>query len=319
MPNKAGKTCSEERAKEILAYAAVHGEDAAQDIYGIQQTTLRRYQREYPDDAAELTAVLKKIRDAYTEEELKAIAAGGHVRSSKYKPLIIKRTGTAHKFGVIGDTHIGAVHFEPEYLLQAFEVFEKDGIDTIFHVGDVVEGMSNRAGHVYELSHIGYAAQRDYAVELLSQWGGQWYMIDGNHDRWYIKSNGAKIVEDICNDLPDATFLGHDEGDVYINGVWVKLWHGEDGSSYATSYRLQKIIEAFTGGEKPQVLLAGHVHKAGYFPERNIHACLTGALCKQSKWMRSTRKANHTGYQVIEFTENEGGVARFKYEFLPFY
>lgn len=313
------RVVSKERASEVLAYAAEHGDDAAMDAFGVKEDTLRRYRARHHDTDIELTALLKQIQERYSDKELRAIAAGGELNSEKYGPKVISRTGATHRFGVIGDTHIGSKAFKPEYLLDAFETFDSDGIDTILHVGDVTEGMSNRAGHVYELTHIGYAEQKDYATELLSQWSGKWYMIDGNHDRWYIKSNGARIVEDICKSLPDAEFLGHDEGDLFVNDTWIKLWHGEDGSSYATSYRIQKLIEAFPGGEKPHILLSGHVHKQGYFFERNVHAISTGAVCTQSKWMRSTRKPNHTGYWEIEFTENESGVARFRPEFFPFY
>ena len=55
--------------------------------------------------------------------------------------------------------------------------------------------MSHRAGHVYDLSEIGYDKQKAKAIEIFSQWtDSQIYAIDGNHDRWFIKSNGALIV-----------------------------------------------------------------------------------------------------------------------------
>ena len=62
--------------------------------------------------------------------------------------------------------------------------------------------MSHRPGHIYELTHLGYAQQKDYAVKLFSQWTDtEIYAIDGNHDRWYIKSNGSLIVKDIDKEL----------------------------------------------------------------------------------------------------------------------
>ena len=310
---------TKDRAAEVLQYAAEHGDESAMDVFGVKEDTLRRYRDKHPDAEIEMTALLRQISERYSDKELRAIASGGQINTGKYGSRRIKRSGETHKLGVLSDTHIGSVAFRPEYLFDAFDMFASEGIDTVLHIGDVTEGMSNRPGQIYELTHIGYSEQKAYAVELMSRWGGKLYMIDGNHDRWYIKSNGAKIVEDICAALPDAEFLGHDEGDLYINGTWVKLWHGEDGSSYATSYRIQKLIEAFSGGEKPHILLTGHVHKQGYFFERNVHAISAGAVCTQSKWMRSTRKANHTGYWIIEFTENENGVSRFKPEFFPFY
>ena len=42
--------------------------------------------------------------------------------------------------------------------------------------------MSGRPGQIYELTHVGYRAQRDEAISLFSQWGKDWYVIEGNHD-----------------------------------------------------------------------------------------------------------------------------------------
>ena len=180
--------------------------------------------------------------------------------------------------------------------------------------------MSHRAGHVYELTHIGYHAQKEHAIEVLESCPAPLYMIDGNHDRWYIKSNGALIVSDIADKIEHATFLGHDEGDINIGeNATIKMWHGEDGSSYATSYRIQKVIESFTGGEKPNILLLGHVHKQGYFFERHIHAISGGCIEKQSSWMRGKRLQAHTGFWIVEATVNENGVSRLKTEWFPLY
>ena len=162
--------------------------------------------------------------------------------------------------------------------------------------------------------------KKKYAIEQLSKCKYPMYLIDGNHDRWFIKNSGAYIVQDICENLENCMFLGNDEGDLVVNNVIIKLWHGEDGNSYSLSYRIQKIIEAFVGGQKPQILLCGHVHKALYLPcERNIHAFGTGALSRQSKWMRSKRLANHAGFWIIEFTYNEKGVSDCSEKFYNFY
>ena len=138
---------------------------------------------------------------------------------------------------------------------------------------------------------------------------------------WFQKSNGAIIVEDIANNIKKAEFLGHSEGDISLKGKAVmKLWHGLDSSSYAVSYRVQKVIEAFTGGEKPHILLLGHVHKMGYFFDRHVHAVSGGALCLQSSWMRGKRLANHTGFWIIDaYVNKNGGISKFTSTFYPYY
>jgi predicted phosphodiesterase len=180
--------------------------------------------------------------------------------------------------------------------------------------------MANRPGHVYELSHIGFESQSQHAIDIFSQWtDSPIYMIDGNHDRWYIKAVGANIVERVCRALPNAEFLGHDEGDLTIGAAKIKLWHGEDGSSYAISYRIQKVVESLTGGEKPHILICGHTHKAMYVFDRHIHCLSAGAIQSQSKWMRSKRHASHTGFWHADVGIGKTGVTYFSPTWYPAY
>jgi predicted phosphodiesterase len=263
--------------------------------------------------------MLKALGDKFSDAELRTISKGGGLAIRSAPAVKISHTGKTLKIGFITDTHIGAEYFKSEYLDSAFKTFRKEGVDFVIHGGDVTEGMSVRPGQVYELTHVGYDEQKTYAIEQLSKWTGKMYLIDGNHDRWYLKANGALIVKDIARELPNAEFIGHDEGDIRIGNIWIKMFHGEDSSSYATSYRIQKLVESYTGGEKPNALFVGHTHKQGYFFERNIHCVSGGAISTQSRWMRSKRLANHTGYHTVEMIVNDGGIVEFKVAFHPFY
>jgi len=221
--------------------------------------------------------------------------------------------------GFVTDTHIGEESFHDD-LWQAFiDECEAEGVNLILHAGDVHEGMSNRPDQVYHLEDIGSSAQMDHAERLFSLTDIPIKVIDGNHDRWGIKSSGLFMVADLARRLPHVEFLGSDYGELTINGTRWMLWHGEDGSSYATSYRIQKLIESFTGGDKPQALLCGHTHKQGYFFDRNIHAVSGGALSYQSTWMKSTKKASHTGFHIIRATIRDGQIVRFSPTWYPFY
>ena len=313
----------DERVKEIIDYLLEHGERKTCEDYGLTEESIGRYRRIYKskyEGEFESRALLKQLGEKFSPQELQALVKGAQLSREEVKAPPIHFDGDVVKFGFITDPHMGSIYFVESYFDQALEVLRKEGAQFLAIGGDITEGMfSGRPGHIYELAKIGYKAQRNYAIEQLSKWRGPLYAIDGNHDRTFIKVAGALIVEDICKELPNATFLGNDEGDIPVEGITVKLWHGEDGSSYATSYRVQKIIESFTGGEKPNVLLVGHTHKQVYIFERHIHAVSGGALCKQSKWMRGKRLANHIGFHLITMHVNEHGVVRFLPEFFPFF
>ena len=318
-----------ERAAEIAAYADREGIDAAERRYGLKRESIRRAQRQAkrqrgeseasPDFEPGVERILREIAERYSDDELKAIAKGGKSYSTETTAVDAGWfDGDTIRFGVLTDTHIGSKYFREDWMDGAVDRFHAEDVDFICHVGDVTEGMSNRPGHIYELTHLGYTEQKQAAIEQLQKLPDvPLYAIDGNHDRWFIKSTGAKIVPDICKEI-GATFLGHDTGEVLVNGIKIQLWHGEDGSSYATSYRIQKVIESLPGGGKPAVLLTGHVHKAGYFFERNIHAVSGGCLQAQTPWMRGKRLSAHTGFWIIEMDIN-GGIVRFAPTFYPYY
>jgi hypothetical protein len=82
---------------------------------------------------------------------------------------------------------------------------------------------------------------------------------------------------------------------------------------------LQKLIESFSGGDKPNVLIAGHVHKRGTFFIRNVHAIGAACIQKQSKWMRGKRIDAHTGFGILELVLNDKGVGMLTETFFPFY
>jgi predicted phosphodiesterase len=264
---------------------------------------------------------LEGIYDKYTHDELKAISKGKGVYEFTVTPpkVNIDHTGEEIRFGFFTDSHMGSIYYHEAFLDDFIKTCKEKKAQFCVAAGDITHGMDSRKYNLlYELKHIGYAAQKEYAEEQLSKIPFRTYLVSGNHDRWY-ESVGANIVKDICEMVPKTEYIGRDEGDIEVEGISIRVFHGEDFSSYATSYRAQKLIESFTGGTKPNVLLLGHAHKQGYFFERNIHAVSGGALSTQSKWMRSKRMANHAGYHFITMRVDDEGVAEFTLTFRPFY
>jgi predicted phosphodiesterase len=315
-----------DRAVMLDAEAESEGDAWVKQKYNLTSESLRRYRNHARKLRGENkvsafdteTKILKDIRDRYTDAELQAISKGGRHKAVEAIDADWF-DGDTLTIGVISDTHIGSKYFREDWYDGALDRFDHHNVDCIMHVGDLSEGMSNRPGHIYELSHIGYTAQRDECVTQLSKTDKPIYIISGNHDRWHIKANGADIIQDVCDRLDNVTFCGHDTGDVYISGIHVQLWHGEDSSSYALSYRLQKVIEALPGGRKPNLLLAGHVHKMGYFFIRNVHAISAGSIQEQTPFLRGKRIEVHPGFWVLEMDINDGSIVRFTPTYYPYY
>lgn len=315
---------SDAKLQEVIDFHLLYGDEKVCETFNISNETLTRYFRSAKKRGIKSVSVNKDIRtilDTFTGAEIKAIANGGRFMPGVANVPIIDFDGVRVRIGHMTDTHIGSEYLDENRIYQAFDEFKKEKVDFITHSGDVTEGMSNRPGHVYELSEIGYSAQKNKSVEIFSQWGDtDIYAIDGNHDQWFIKSNGAKIVEDIDKEVDNFHFIGHDEGDISLGRKAVlKLWHGGDGNSYALSYRLQKILESLSGGEKPNILVAGHVHKYVNIFERNVYALSAGSIQRQTPWMRGKRIAAHVGFIIADYWIDKNGVSKFRSTWYPFY
>ncbi len=226
------------------------------------------------------------------------------------------------KIGVFSDCHIGAREFDEPFFRQMVKIFKKEDVSRIYDVGDHLEGMSNRPGHVYQLSQIGFSQQMKKAEEMYSLLHTNIFGIDGNHDQWYQKKSDQGIIvgEELEKRVKNYHHLGQDEANLKVGrNVTIKLVHPGDGTAYAISYKMQKRMEAFTGGEKPNAMFSGHYHKALYMYNRNIHGIECGTLCGQTQWMRSKNIPAHKGFWIVEMELGRGGIGSFKPTFYAGY
>lgn len=310
---------SDDRCREVVLRALAIGDDKAAVEFGLKTESITRMKRRFKKIAPgiiENIDNLSKIQNTFTDKELQTITRSSAIRPVDYRSESYDFTGDTLKYMHITDTHIGHMMSDSQLVLDAQKLAADEGCEFIIHTGDVSEGMSNRAGHVYELTHIGYKAQLDACCELFRDCELPIYAIDGNHDRWYIKACGAYIVEEIAKNLDGFHYLGSDFATLNAGGVNIGLWHGEDGNSYALSYRMQKIVEAMTAKQLPQILHAGHTHKWVTCRVRNIPTVSGGSILAQTNWMRGKRIEAHVGFVITELTIQNGEIIRDKHEFI---
>ena len=126
-----------------------------------------------------------------------------------------------------------------------------------------------RPGHQYECYEQG---ADDHVREIIKVYpkreGIKTYFITGNHDASIIKRCGYDIGYPIANQRDDMIYLGQSDAVVNLTpNCTLELRHPIDGTAYALSYKLQKMIESMSGGEKPNILAVGHYHKESF---RNV-------------------------------------------------
>lgn len=278
--------------------------------------TGNQHEKNYGDDRRKLVA---DVLDSLSDREI------AHVMKMSGRPVVkaeaIELATEKFTFGYMSDTHIGHSMFDEEAFITACEFWDKAGVDHIYHSGDIVEGMSGRDGHIYEIDLLGFENQVGYAAELFSQSPAPIYGITGNHDQWFkIKGNcGVCVGESLSNRLDHFHFLGEDEAMHRVNGIDIMLRHPGDGSAYALSYKTQKFVESLSGGRKPAILLNGHYHKSIFYNYRNVEVFEAGTLQRQTKFLRSKGSSAHLCVGAVEVWTDGVGIQRIRPEILRFY
>lgn len=235
--------------------------------------------------------------------------------------------GPEVRFGIVSDTHIGNHHSMGDELQEAYAVFKREGIERVYAPGNLLDGEKTYRGQEYEISVMG-------ADNVVANLARVWPRVPGIttfhvasstcHEGYYLKSAGLLIGKLIQTERPDMVYLGLDEADVVLHDgparPVLRIVHPGGGTSYAESYRPQKIVESYSGGEKPTVLVIGHYHKSGFYDIRNVATFQAGCLERQTPFMRKHSLAARLGFWIIElrFTES-GSLRRIRQEWFKYY
>ena len=226
------------------------------------------------------------------------------------------------RFGLCGDNQSGSVYCQHTYLHRFYDIMEHEGIETVYHTGDISEGEEMRMGHKYECNVQGADA---HIEEIVNKYPKRKNIITryitGNHDHSLIIRAGFDIGKVIPSLRDDMEYLGKSSALINLTpNCKLELRHPTDGTAYAISYKIQKLVNAMQGGEKPNILAVGHYHKAEYLFYRNIHCLQTGTFQAQTDWMKSKGIDAHMGGWMIELrVDDEGTITRFSSTFFPFY
>lgn len=273
--------------------------------------------------------LMNKIKESKlsNDEVQKVLKNLKNINPQKYNTKKIDFGDKEVLFGVFSDAHMGHQDYRPDVFRKMLRDGKKQGVDFWLNAGDTIEGMSNREGHIYQLSHLGATAQFKYFQDEFKKFDKPVHSIEAqdSHGGWmHSKSNmGLDIGAELESKNENYDFIGYDEQDIKLdNGLKIRLRHPGGGTAYAISYKLQKYIESIGGGDKPNILFQGHFHKADYLFYRNIHGFDAGTLCDQTPFMKKIGTPAHVGYWIIKARQHKfksKGVERVVSQFTPFY
>lgn len=184
--------------------------------------------------------------------------------------------GQRQRIAVISDTHLGSKYCLREQLIEFIHYAYSQGVREILHPGDVLDGCYRHG--IFEVSHTGIDSQAQDLFEVLPQLPGLTYhAITGNHDYTFTELIGVDVGQYLMNYFAmrgrkDLHFHGNRGAFLRLRGAMIHLWHPKKNPGYAKSYSLQKQVEKYASGEKPNLLFTGHWHLFCYVQERGVHA-----------------------------------------------
>lgn len=270
--------------------------------------------------------ILKEfVKANYKPSEVKNLIESLRRQNNKSNEYSLGRKNI--KIGVFGDSHIGNINYDRNLFNFMSDEFKKEKVNLICCAGDIMDGWyQNRPASLFEQNRIGLDQQLEMTVEDFSKFEKPLYFITGNHEyNTFMRGAGIEVgnylEEKLNSNGIDSHFLGNMQGDLVLkNGQKIRMLHPDGGSSYALSYKPQKIIESLEGGDKPNIMLIGHYHKALYMFYRNVHTFMTGTLMGQSKFMKGRGLAAHKGFYILNIKgDNLGDIDRITPQFYPAY
>lgn len=235
------------------------------------------------------------------------------------------------RVGLVSDTHLCCKEERLAELHAQYEIFKREGITTVLHAGNIVDGFIPGLNQesVYSPNVDG---QCSYVVNNYPNLTGikTFFITGDDHESWFMKAglNFGKYLQTTLLEAgrDDLQYVGHVEADIDFRlpngkGCVLKLQHPGGGSSYARSYTGQKQVEAFEGGEKPAILVQGHYHVSNHMVERNIHVISMPGFQDQTIFARKKRLRMEVGGAILEFKQNpnDGAVTRCRVEFNMFF
>ncbi len=152
---------SPEKIDETIYFLLGHGKMETLSSFQLKEETLDKYIRLYLKEHGDQHRHIIDLAMKFGPSEIEAIVEASNKFVPKQYTSHYNFNGNNFKFGAFGDLHLGSKYTDENRVISMFDTFKSENVDFLVCDGDVVEGMSGRDGHIYELKHAGYPGGRE--------------------------------------------------------------------------------------------------------------------------------------------------------------
>ena len=229
---------------------------------------------------------------------------------------------TVGKFGVISDTHLCSIAERLDVVNDAYDEFEKQGIETVFHIGDMSDGWHEYRNHINFVKVHGNQDQAKYVIKNYPKREGiTTYLIGGNHDDSYAASktdrmslvtHGFHHQGRHVEGRKDIIYLGqYSHYIIFPQEIRIHLLHPRGSASYARSYKQQKRSEAFSKNERPDIQFSGHFHTFNYTILQGTHMCAVAGAQDETEFFKRLGLERSIGFMTCYYEIKKGKLHSF--------
>ena len=221
----------------------------------------------------------------------------------------------SYVFGISTDKHIGSKYARLDVIRDTYQWFADEGADRVFDCGNWIDGESRF--NKYDLSVIGLEPQIEALIAAVPRHDSlTTYAIHGDdHEGWYGQREAIDIGRFCESKFRDAgredwVDLGFMEARIDLvhaeTGARTSMlvMHPGGGSSYAVSYRPQKIVEALPVAEQPALLCIGHYHKMSVNYFKGTWCVQGGCAQDQTPFARKKGLDFHVGSVLVRVRQD---------------
>ncbi len=230
------------------------------------------------------------------------------------------------KLGLISDTHLCSDAERLDLIEAAYTRFQEDGIKTVIHSGDIMDGWEVYRGHAQHIKTAGAHNQALYCVENYPvRKGIKTFFIGGNHDMKSFEKQGIDQCSLVVNGFThnnklvparkDLVYLGQYSRMLMLPGeITAQVLHPHGGSAYAVSYPQQKRSREMRSDTRPHLQLSGHFHTFNWIVQDYTQMVALPAFQDETEFFIRLGFGRQMGFCILDYQLGWMKFERFKIE-----
>jgi len=209
---------------------------------------------------------------------------------------------------ITADWHLGSIGFSELALKEMIKQVEEYKIKDIVVAGDITQGRGVHRVELVDLKTPNIDDQIEDAVRVFNSFpqGTRFHLLLGGHEE-KLKGNvrvGFDILRAIALRCPSVSYYGS-VAKLRLNKNYSLLMiHGSGGTSYATSYKIEKVWRELV--DKPDILVMGHLHQLAVIPKQfNKLLIMAGTLQRENAYLINKGYIPEVGWILLRDYNSE--------------